>query len=65
MERNSGGLNVQLSHLPMTQLTVLTARKGHEQFAVTVPSERALDAFWHPAVYLNATQVERLFGRHA
>lgn len=63
LKRRNGGLEVELSWLPKMRETVITARNGGEQFAVTVPHHRALDAYWHPALYLNQTQLERLFPR--
>jgi len=63
MERNTAGLRVELRWLPTTRLVVLQCEAGGEQAAVTVQPERALEAFNHPALFLNDAQLKTIFTR--
>lgn len=62
MARNTGGLHVEINYLPTMHDVVLQVYRGGEAAAVTVTPEKALDAFHHPTLYLNARQVTLLFG---
>jgi hypothetical protein len=65
LERNAAGFEVEINYLPLAGLIVLQTRRNGEQAAVTIAPDRVFDAFEHPAIYLNAAQVEQLFARAA
>lgn len=52
MEREYSGFRVELAWLPITQTLVLRGAAGDVHRACTVPTDKALDAFRHPCVYL-------------
>ena len=53
MEREISGLLVQLVWEPLSQSVLIHTETDLGVREATVPSERALDAFWHPAVYVD------------
>lgn len=63
LQRDTAGFHVEINWLPITETVVLAARRGDATAAVTVAPERARDAFEHPTVYLNDSQVAQLFPR--
>lgn len=53
MERETGGVTVQVKYLPIVDLGVLQVRRGWDEMrAATVPLAQLRDAFDHPALYL-------------
>lgn len=52
MERETGGLRVELHHWNGITGIVVTDHDA-EPVVQSVPSARALDAFWHPFVYID------------
>lgn len=59
-EREAASLAVSIEYLPIMGIVTLTVRHGEEQVACTVEPKNALDAFYHPVLYLSPEQVERL-----
>lgn len=53
MERETSGLTVQLVWEPLTQSVLIHTETDQGVREAPVPSERALEAFWHPALYVD------------
>jgi hypothetical protein len=60
-ERTENGVTVEVNWLPKMDMVVLRAYTvdHDESQAATVPADRVMDAFWHPACYL--PQPDQLF----
>lgn len=63
LERDTAGLHVEVTWLPITDTLVLRAINGDFYATATIPADRALDAFDHPTIYLDDSDVARLFPR--
>lgn len=51
MRRNYSGLDVSLDWHPATGTTIMLTEGENTPYVFTVPSDKALDAFWHPYFY--------------
>lgn len=61
MERRDGGVYVALAFLPTMDMTGITVVTDNDHLWVTVPQDKALDAFNHPALYLPEAALGRVF----
>ena len=57
LRRDYAGLLVEISYLPLTDIVVLNVAIGGEfHRAVTIPKDKAFDAFDHPFSYVPAPE---------
>lgn len=63
LERRDTDIEIRVAYLPIMDMVTLNVQRGDISMASPVPKEKALDAFYHPAIYLNPTQSEAIYGR--
>lgn len=60
LERESAGIRVDLAYLPTMDMLGVQVSVEDRMMWASVPKDKALDAFWHPMLYLSADQVKAL-----